>query len=153
MRSVLVTGGAGYIGSHACKALSKSGFLPITYDNLSRGHSWAVKWGPLEQGDIQSAARLREVLERHRPCALMHFAAYAYVEESMRDPMRYYQNNVVGTADMLRTLIEFGPIPVVFSSSCAIYGVPLTTPISEDQPQQPINPYGWSKLFTERMRL
>ena len=81
----------------------------------------------------------------------MHFAAYAYVEESMRDPMRYYQNNVAGTADMLRALIEFGPIPVVFSSSCATYGVPLTIPMSENQPQQPINPYGWSKLFTERM--
>jgi UDP-glucose-4-epimerase GalE len=105
----------------------------------------------LEHGDIQSAARFREVLERHRPCALMHFAAYAYVEESMRDPMRYYQNNVAGTADMLRALIEFGPIPVVFSSSCATYGVPLTIPMSENQPQQPINPYGWSKLFTERM--
>lgn len=90
---ILVAGGAGYVGSHACKALAKKGHEPIVYDNLSRGHDWAVKWGPLEKGDISDIVRLHDVLERHRPAAVMHFAAYAYVGESVADPLRYYQNN------------------------------------------------------------
>jgi UDP-arabinose 4-epimerase len=148
---ILVTGGAGYIGSHACKLLAAKGFEPIVYDNLSRGNRWAVKWGPLEVGDIADSIRLRAVLEEYRPAALMHFAAYAYVGESVEFPLLYYRNNVGGTSSMLQTLIDFQPIPIVFSSTCATYGVPETVPISEDHPQRPINPYGFSKLVAERM--
>ena len=148
---ILVTGGAGYIGSHACKALATKGLTPVAYDNLSRGNAWAVKWGPLEQGDISDTARLRDVLVRHRPAAAMHFAAFAYVGESVKDPLLYYQNNIGGTAALLRTFVEWGAIPLVFSSSCATYGIPDRVPIPEDHPQSPINPYGFSKLAVERM--
>ncbi len=149
--NVLVTGGAGYIGSHACKALAAAGYVPIAYDNLSRGNRWAVKWGPLEQGDIADPARVRAVLEKYRPAALMHFAAYAYVGESVEQPLLYYKNNVAGTAALFQAVLDFQTMPVVFSSSCASYGVPEEIPISEDHPQRPINPYGYSKLFVERM--
>jgi UDP-glucose-4-epimerase GalE len=148
---VLVTGGAGYIGSHACKVLAAKGFEPVVYDNLSRGNRWAVKWGPFEQGDIADSKRLREVLSRYRPGAVMHFAAYAYVGESVQDPLLYYRNNVCATSSLIGTVIEFGPIPFVFSSTCATYGIPDKSPISEDHPQRPINPYGFSKLVVERM--
>ncbi len=149
--NILVTGGAGYIGSHACKALAGKGYVPITYDNLSRGNPWAVKWGPLERGDIADAERLGAVLEKYRPSALMHFAAYAYVGESVERPLLYYENNFAGSAALLQTMIDYQPIPVVFSSSCATYGLPERSPIAEDHPQRPINPYGCSKLFVERM--
>ena len=149
--NILVTGGAGYIGSHACKALAAQGHTPVVYDNLSRGNRWAVKWGPLEEGDIADAERLREALEKHRPAALMHFAAYAYVGESVADPLMYYQNNVAGTASLLRALLDYQTVPVVFSSTCATYGVPDHVPIGEDQPQRPINPYGYTKLVVEQM--
>lgn len=148
---ILVTGGAGYIGSHVCKLLAAKGLEPIVYDNLSRGNRWAVKWGPLELGDISDTLRLRAVLEQYRPAAVMHFAAYAYVGESVESPLLYYRNNVAGTSSLLQTLIDFKPIPFVFSSTCATYGVPETSPISEDHPQRPINPYGFSKLVVERM--
>jgi UDP-glucose-4-epimerase GalE len=148
---ILVTGGAGYIGSHVCKVLAAKGFEPIVYDNLSRGNRWAVKWGPLELGDIADTERLRAVLEQYRPTALMHLAAYAYVGESVEFPLLYYRNNVGGTSSLLQTLIDFQPIPVVFSSTCATYGVPEANPIPEDHPQRPINPYGFSKLVVERM--
>ncbi|MGA8323719.1 MAG: UDP-glucose 4-epimerase GalE [Xanthobacteraceae bacterium] len=148
---ILVAGGAGYVGSHACKALAKKGHEPIVYDNLSRGHDWAVKWGPLEKGDISDVVRLHDVLERHRPAAVMHFAAYAYVGESVADPLRYYQNNVGGSAALLRALVAYRPLPVIFSSTCATYGLPQRLPISEDQRQDPINPYGHTKLIVERM--
>lgn len=148
---ILVTGGAGYIGSHACKALAARGFEPVTYDNLSRGNRWAVRWGPLEEGDIADTARLRAVLERHRPEAVMHFAAFAYVAESVEKPRLYRENNVGGSASLLRALIEWRPVPVVFSSSCATYGDPERVPIDEDHPQRPASPYGASKLAVERM--
>jgi UDP-arabinose 4-epimerase len=148
---ILVTGGAGFIGSHACKVLAARGFEPVTYDNLSRGNRWAVKWGPLEEGDIGDGSRMREVLDRHLPAAVMHFAAYAYVGESVEKPLLYYQNNVGGSAALLRAIIESRTIPVVFSSSCATYGVPEIIPITEEHPQRPINPYGFSKLVVERM--
>lgn len=148
---VLVTGGAGYIGSHACKALANAGYTPITYDNLSRGNRWAVKWGPLEEGDTADFSRIRAILETYKPIALMHFAAYAYVEESVQQPLLYYQNNFAATAALLAALLEFPAIPVIFSSSCASYGLPDSIPISEDHPQRPINPYGYSKLFVERL--
>jgi len=149
--NILVTGGAGYIGSHACKALAAQGHVPITYDDLSRGNRWAVKWGPLLEGDIADAVRLRAALEQYRPAALMHFSAYAYVGESVEKPLLYYRNNFAATASLLHTLTEFGCIPMVFSSSCAVYGEPERLPIPEDHPQRPINPYGHSKLFVERM--
>jgi UDP-arabinose 4-epimerase len=149
--NILVTGGAGYIGSHACKLLSSKGHLPITYDNLSRGHRAAVKWGPLEVGDTTDRSQLRAVLERTRPAAVMHFAAFAYVGESVQKPLLYYRNNVAGTAALLEALLEFESVPFIFSSSCVTYGIPESIPISEDHPQHPINPYGNSKLFVERM--
>src|SRR5674476_928615 len=105
---ILVTGGAGYIGSHACKALAARGFEPVTYDNLSRGNRWAVKWGPLEEGDVADAARVRAVLERHKPAAVMHFAAFAYVGESVREPLLYSRNNVCGSTALLQALIDYG---------------------------------------------
>ena len=148
---ILVTGGAGYIGSHTCKALAASGFEPVTYDNFSRGNRWAVKWGPLEVGDIADEARLKLVLESHRPAAVIHFAAFAYVGESVENPILYYQNNVCGSQSLLETIAQVNPLPVVFSSSCATYGVPEKIPISEDHPQRPINPYGIGKLAVERM--
>jgi UDP-arabinose 4-epimerase len=148
---ILVTGGAGYIGSHACKVLARRGFEPIVFDNLSRGNRWAVKWGPLELGDIADSARLREVLKQYRPVAIMHFAAYAYVGESVQNPLLYYRNNVGAAVSLLQTLVDFESLPVVFSSTCATYGVPERTPIAEDHPQHPINPYGFSKLVVERM--
>ncbi len=148
---ILVTGGAGYIGSHACKALAASGFEPVTYDNLSRGNRWAVKWGPLEIGDIADPARFQAVLDAHRPAAVIHFAAFAYVGESVENPNLYYQNNVCGSAALLRTVTQSKPIPVVFSSTCATYGVPDKVPITEDHPQRPINPYGFGKLVIERV--
>jgi UDP-glucose-4-epimerase GalE len=148
---IIVTGGAGYIGSHACKVLARRGYEPIVFDNLSRGNRWAVKWGPLELGNIADSARLRAVLEQYRPAAIVHFAAYAYVGESVQYPLLYYRNNVAATACLLETLVDFQAIPVVFSSTCATYGVPEMTPIAEDHPQCPINPYGFSKLVVERM--
>jgi UDP-glucose-4-epimerase GalE len=148
---VLVTGGAGYIGSHACKALARRGFEPITYDNLSRGNRWAVKWGPLEEGEIADITRLRAVLDRYQPVAVMHFAAFAYVGESVEQPLLYYQNNVGGSAALFHAVIETRTIPVVFSSTCATYGVPEKVPIPEEHPQRPINPYGSSKLMVERI--
>ncbi len=149
--NVLVTGGAGYIGSHCCKVLAERGFQPIVYDNLSRGNRWAVKWGPLEVGDIADVTRLRGVLDRYQPTAVMHFAAFAYVGESIENPILYYQNNVGGSAMLLRAIIESRTIPVIFSSTCLTYGIPEIIPITEDHPQRPINPYGFSKLVVERM--
>ncbi len=148
---VLVTGGAGYIGSHACKALAASGHEPVAFDNLSEGHRWAVKWGPLEEGDITDPTRLAEVFNSHRPEAVMHFAARAYVGESVTDPERYYRNNVVGTLGLLGAMRRAGVSRFVFSSTCATYGVPLRTPIAEDHPQDPVNPYGRSKLAVEHI--
>lgn len=151
MAKILVTGGAGYIGSHTCKALARHGFEPVVYDNLSRGNRWAARFGPFELGDVGDRARLRSVLEKHRPSALIHFAAYAYVGESVVNPLLYYRNNIGEAASLLQVLVDFEPVPVVFSSSCATYGVPDRLPISEDHPQRPINPYGYSKLVVERM--
>jgi UDP-glucose-4-epimerase GalE len=148
---ILVTGGAGYIGSHACKAIAAHGHIPITYDNLCRGNRWSVKWGPLEEGDVRDSKKLESLLHTYKPDALMHFAAFAYVGESVEQPLLYYENNVAGTLSLLRSVVSYRPIPIVFSSTCATYGVPDETPISESAPQRPVNPYGASKLFVERM--
>jgi UDP-arabinose 4-epimerase len=149
--SILVTGGAGYVGSHVCKALAHSGYQPIVLDNLSRGHARAVRWGPLEVGAIADAAAVRRALERHRVAAVIHLAAYAYVGESMEVPALYFENNVIGTLRLLEAALGAGVKRVVFSSTCATYGAPERLPIREDHPQQPLNPYGLTKLFVERV--
>ena len=151
MTAVLVTGGAGYIGSHACKALAGSGFRPIAYDDLSRGAAEAVRWGALEVGTLSDVARLRAVVDRYRPLGVLHFAAYTDVAESTRDPGLYYDNNVVGTLRLLQTMRATGLDLVVFSSSAATYGIPKSVPVTEDAPLQPISPYGVSKLMSERL--
>ena len=148
---VLVTGGAGYIGSHACKALARANYLPVTYDNLIYGHEWAVKWGPLERGDILDRSRLDAVIGQYRPGAIMHFAAFAYVGELVTDPGKYYRNNVAGSLNLLEAARDHGIDQFVFSSTCATYGVPEHLPITKATPQQPINPYGATKLMVERM--
>ncbi|MFQ5764536.1 MAG: NAD-dependent epimerase/dehydratase family protein, partial [Rhodospirillales bacterium] len=148
---VLVTGGAGYVGSHVCKALAGAGFTPVTYDNLRRGHEWAVRWGPFEAGELSDRARLDEVVKTHTPVAAMHFAALTYVEESVAAPATYYRNNVAGTLTLLEALRDNGILAMVFSSSAAIYGVPETSPIPESHPKNPVNPYGASKAMIERM--
>jgi UDP-arabinose 4-epimerase len=147
---VLVAGGAGYIGSHTCKALAKAGYEPIVYDNMVFGHVDAVKWGPLEEGDLLDGARLDEVMRRYEPQVVMHFAAFAYVGESVSDPAKYYRNNVSGSISLMDAMVRNGIDKIVFSSTCATYGVPETLPISEASPQAPINPYGYTKLVVER---
>ena len=149
--TVLVTGGAGYIGSHVCKQLHAAGYTPVTFDNLENGHAEAVKWGPLEVGDLRDRDRVVDVLGRHEPVAVMHFAAYANVGESVRDPGAYYRNNVGGTLNLVEAMAERGVDRLVFSSTCATFGVPSQIPIPEDHPQDPINPYGASKLMIERL--
>jgi UDP-arabinose 4-epimerase len=149
--AVLVTGGAGYIGSHACKALASAGYIPVAYDSLVYGHEAAVKWGPLERGDILDGARVSDVLAKYRPVAVMHFAAFTYVGESVTDPAKYYRNNVVGTLTVLDAMRALNINQFVFSSTCATYGTPDSVPICEDAPQRPINPYGASKLMVERV--
>lgn len=149
--TVLVTGGAGYVGSHACKEIAKAGFLPVTYDNLERGNDWAVKWGPLEQGDLLDRGRLASVLANHKPVAVMHFAAYAYVGESVAEPAMYYRNNVGGALVLLEEMHRAGVNKFILSSTCATFGIPETSPIPEGHPQNPVNPYGASKLMVERV--
>lgn len=151
MSVVLVTGGAGYIGSHTCKALAAAGYTPVVYDNLVYGHEWAVKWGPLEKGDILDTVRLGEVIGKYRPSAVVHFAAFAYVGESVTNPAKYYRNNVAGSLSLLDTMRAHNVAQIVFSSSCATYGIPQSIPISEDALQRPINPYGASKLMVEQI--
>jgi UDP-arabinose 4-epimerase len=150
-RAVLVTGGAGFIGSHTCKLLAAQGFLPVAYDNLSVGHRDAVRWGPLIEADIADAGAMARACAEHRPSAVMHFAACAYVGESVLDPEKYYRNNVTGTIAMLRVCRTVGVPIVVYSSSCATYGVPATLPIAESAPQVPISPYGRTKLIGEQI--
>ncbi|MEX1153032.1 UDP-glucose 4-epimerase GalE [Parvibaculum sp.] len=151
MTVVFVTGGAGYIGSHTAKALHRAGFTPVVIDNLSRGHEWAVKWGPLEKIDLADGAALDAAFARHRPAAVLHFAAFAYVGESVSNPYLYYRNNVGGTLSLLEAMRRADCGKIVFSSTCATYGIPDKTPISEDAPQRPVNPYGASKLMVERI--
>ena len=150
-RTILVTGGAGYVGSHVCKSLAAEGFNPVTVDCLSRGHESAVRWGPLERVDMTDEARLRTVIEQHRPGGVMHLADLCDVGESVMDPARYYQNNLVGSLNLLKGMLDQGIQSIIFSSSCAIYGVPGTLPISETEAKVPITPYGASKLVVEHM--
>ena len=147
---ILVTGGAGYIGSHVAKALAAEGMIPVAYDGLVRGHQEAVKWGPFVPGDIGDAPLRRETIQRYRVEAIVHLAAFAYVGESIEQPARYFENNVGKGLVLLETAIETGVRRFVFSSSCATYGVPSDALITEDMAQNPINPYGDTKLVIEK---
>jgi len=150
MATVLVTGGAGYIGSHAVQALGRAGRDVVVYDNLSAGHRAATLGAPLEIGDTADEARLREVIRRYRVTAVMHFAARLDVGESVRDPALYYRNNVSGTVSLLGAMVAEGVRHLIFSSTCAVYGEPERTPIDERHPARPINAYGETKLAIER---
>lgn len=148
---ILVTGGAGYVGSHTCLVLQQAGYQPVVYDNLSRGYRWAVRFGPLEEGDLLDTLRLADVIARHKPVAVVHFAALTYVGESQSDPALYYRNNVAGTLSLLEAMRQTDIRTIVFSSTAAVYGAPTVTPIPEDVPLLPVNPYGTSKLTVEHM--
>ena len=149
-RTVLVTGGAGYIGSHAAKALSRAGYRVVVFDNLVAGHREAARYGDFVEGDIGDVGAVRAALKRYGASAVMHFAALLDVGESVREPMRYYRNNVVGALSVLEAMIAESAPYFVFSSTCATYGEPIETPISESHPQKPINAYGETKLAVER---
>ena len=151
MTNILVTGGAGYIGSHACKALRNAGYTPITYDNLSTGWADAVKFGPFEKGDLRDRARLDKVFATYRPRAILHFAALSQVGESMRDPGLYWDNNVAGSVCLFDAAVAAGCRDVVFSSTCATYGDQDNVVLDETSPQHPINAYGASKRAIEDM--
>ncbi|PZO66753.1 MAG: UDP-glucose 4-epimerase GalE [Paracoccus denitrificans] len=148
---VLVTGGAGYIGSHACKALAAAGYVPVTYDNLCTGWQAAVKFGPFEQGDLSDRPRLDAVFAAHKPVAVMHFAALSQVGEAMRDPGKYWRGNVGASLDLIEATVAAGVRDFVFSSTCATYGDHDGVVLDEDTPQQPLNAYGASKRAIEDM--
>ncbi|MEI9986494.1 MAG: UDP-glucose 4-epimerase GalE [Aliidongia sp.] len=150
MKNILVTGGAGYIGSHAAKALAGAGYRPVTYDNLVYGNHWAVQWGPFVEGDIGDRAQLLRTFERYDIQAVMHFAAFAYVGESMTKPEMYFENNVTKSLTLLDAMKTARIKHMVFSSTCATYGTPDMMPITEETPQRPVNPYGETKLMVER---
>lgn len=150
-RKVMVFGGAGYIGSHTCKWLKSNGFEPVVFDNLSEGHRDFVKWGDLIEGDIRDRAAVEAALTRTKPDLIIHFAAFAYVGESVQDPAKYYDNNVRGALNIADAARVAGNVPIVFSSTCATYGMPETDRIAEDTLQAPINPYGRTKLIVEQI--
>src|SRR3954468_187379 len=148
---ILVTGGAGYIGSHTAKLLAAAGHEPVIFDDLSQGHEWAVKWGALERGSLSDPVRLAEVFAGRQIDVVVHFAANALVGESMSNPAKYFRNNTVGTLNLLEAMHRAGVGTIVFSSTCATYGDPVRVPIDESHPQAPVNPYGDSKLMVEKM--
>jgi UDP-arabinose 4-epimerase len=147
--AVLVTGGAGYVGSHVCKALHRSGLTPVTLDNLHTGHPWAVKWGPLEVGDVRDESFVSDVMLRHKVTAVLHFAALSLVGESGSKPVEYYDTNVRGALSLVSAMRRCGVERIVFSSTCAVYGESDNLPIEESQPTRPINVYGRTKLAAE----
>jgi len=149
--NILVTGGAGYIGSHTAKALVANHYRPVVIDDLSTGHTHNVKWGPLVRASLSDTAAVRSVLREHKIEAVVHFAGSALLGESVTRPLAYFQNNVGGTLSLLEAMLDVGVKDIVFSSTCATYGMPTAIPITEDQPQKPINPYGESKLTIERV--
>lgn len=148
---VLVIGGAGYIGSHVCKALAERGDAPIVLDNLSSGHRHAVKWGPLEVGDLRDADMLDAVFATHRVDAVMHFAAHIEVGQGQRKPLMFWDNNVAGVITLLQAMARADVSSLIFSSTCATYGEPQTLPLTEDEPQMPVSVYGRTKLAVERL--
>ncbi len=149
--AILVCGGAGYIGSHINKELNKEGYETVVFDNLVYGHREAVKWGAFVQGDLANLEDLEQVFSAYDIEAVFHFAAYAYVGESVKEPEKYYYNNVVNTLNLLQVMRKHGCNKIIFSSTCATYGEPERVPITEDMPQHPINPYGATKLMMERI--
>jgi UDP-arabinose 4-epimerase len=149
--AVLVAGGAGYIGSHTCKMLARTGREPVVLDNMSTGHDWAAKFGPLYVGDIEDAPLVRKIVAEHRIADVIHFAAKIVVGESYTDPGKYFRENVGKTIRLLDALIEAGVTRIVFSSTAAVYGDPAVVPIRETEQWKPVNPYGEAKLFVERM--
>ncbi|MFD0910946.1 UDP-glucose 4-epimerase GalE [Ruegeria arenilitoris] len=149
MTNILVTGGAGYIGSHACKALARAGYVPVTYDNLVTGWQDAVKFGPFEQGDLLDRARLDQVFATYKPAAVMHFAALSQVGEAMSEPGRYWRNNVTGSLNLIEAAVAAGCRDFVFSSTCATYGDHDNVVLDESTPQHPLNAYGASKRAIE----
>ncbi len=151
MTEILVVGGAGYIGSHMCKYLHKVGMTPIVLDNLSYGHRSAVKWGPFYEGNMDDPALLETIFSKHKIAAAMHFAAFCYVGESVTEPLKYYNNNITSTLGLLSAMNDNGVKNLIFSSTCATYGEPEYIPLTEDHPQNPINPYGRSKLMMEQI--
>lgn len=151
MKSVLVTGGAGYIGSHVCNILKQQGYFPICFDNFSSGHRWAAKFGPIEEGDLLNSQDIEKAIEKHNPVAIIHLASFIQVGESVQNPAKYYENNIVGTIHLLKAVQKYKVPYFVFSSSAAVYGTPEYTPIDENHPKNPINPYGYTKHMTEIM--
>ncbi|MEL6921899.1 MAG: NAD-dependent epimerase/dehydratase family protein, partial [Pseudomonadota bacterium] len=151
MKTILVTGGAGYIGSHACKALRDAGYSPLTFDNFATGWRDAVKFGPIEEGDLLDRARLDEIFERHQPSAVMHFAALSQVGESMKEPGKYWRNNVLGSLNLIEAAVAAGCMDFVFSSTCATYGDQDGVTLDESSAQHPINAYGASKRAIEEI--
>jgi len=149
--AILVCGGAGYIGSHINKQLNKEGYETIVFDNLIYGHREAIKWGTFIQGDLANESDIEAVFEKYQIDAVYHFAAYAYVGESVEEPEKYYYNNVVNTLNLLKVMKRYGCNRIIFSSTCATYGEPERVPITEDMIQNPINPYGMTKLTVERI--
>lgn len=150
-QAILVTGGAGYIGAHCCRALCDAGFLPVAYDNLSSGHKAFVQWGPLVIGDIADTRHVAETISAHGVVAVMHFAAFSAVGESVVDPQKYYRNNLGGTLGLLQAMRDTGVLKLVFSSTGAVYGRAGVKPIVEAEAGHPINPYGHSKWMIEQM--
>ena len=148
---ILIVGGAGYIGSHAAKAVRLSGGEPVVFDDLSCGHEHAVRWGPLVKGDIRNADAVRAAIRAHKPTAVMQFAARIEVGEGEKDPAHFYDNNVAGTLNLVRVMLEEGVKNLVFSSTCAIYGDPERLPLNEDLPKRPVSVYGRTKLMCEQM--
>jgi UDP-arabinose 4-epimerase len=149
--SILIAGGAGYIGSHAAKVVAQAGLEPVVLDNFVYGHRWAAKWGPLVEGDLGDKAFVERVLKEHKVTSVIHFATFAYVGESVAHPRKYFHNNVVNTLNLLDAMVDHGVRDIVFSSTCATYGEPTKIPISEEQLQTPVNPYGESKLVVEKI--
>ena len=151
MKNILVVGGAGYIGSYMCKYLAASGFQPIVLDDLSYGHPQAVCWGPFHHGCMSDTQLLGNIFEKNSISAVMHFAGFINVGESVCHPDKYYQNNVAKTITLLNTMIKYQVMNFIFSSSCAVYGDPLEIPLSEKHPLNPVNPYGHTKLMSEQI--
>lgn len=148
---ILIVGGAGYIGSHVNKLLNESGYETIILDNLSYGHKEAVQWGTLEECDIKNIDDIEEIFTKYDIDAVMHFSSFIEVGESVTNPEKYYTNNVVNTMNLLKVMLKHNVKKFIFSSTCATYGVPQKIPLTEDHPQNPINPYGWTKLMVERI--